>query len=174
MVVVLKRHLDPTLAMLRRAIAHCPDDLWLGQGQGTTEASGPRSSRLAAPFWQIAYHTVYFLDYWLREDYSIRAGFLSLTFDKDLTPDLGRRCADHLTKTEMKAHLDKAGKRVERIFASLDDERLLERIRPQSPFTYADAILAQIRHIQHHAGQLNAILRRAGAKAAGWQGYGED
>lgn len=148
------------MEMLRRVAERCLDDLWLDDSWGS-------------PFWQQVYHVVYYLDYWLREDYSSRR-FLSLAFDKSLSADLGRRSPDHLTKIEFMEYLAKAEKKVERIFAALDDERLSRLIRPRSRSTYHDAILGQIRHIQHHVGQCNAILRRAGTRTVGWLGYAED
>ncbi len=157
---VLKRHLDPTMDMLRRVAERCPDDLWLDDNWGS-------------PFWQQVYHVLYYLDYWLREDYAGRR-FLSLTFAKSLSADLGRRSPDYLTRTEVREYWARAGEKVERIFAALDDERLSRPIRPRSRSTYHDAILGQIRHIQHHVGQCNSILRRAGARTAGWLGYAED
>jgi len=79
----------------------------------------------------------------------------------------------HLTKAELKDYLARVREKVDRIFAALDDEGLSAPIRPRSRNTYHDAILGQIRHIQHHVGQCNAILRRSGARTAGWLGYGE-
>jgi hypothetical protein len=73
-------------------------DLWLDDSWGS-------------PFWQQVYHVVYYLDYWLREDYSSWR-FLSLTFDKNLSADLGRRSPDHLTKTEFVEYLAKAEEKV--------------------------------------------------------------
>ena len=158
-VSILKRHLDPCFEMLRRVMDRCPEELWLEDGQGS-------------PFWQQIYHVVFYVEHWLREDYAARQ-FRSVVFEKRVSPDLGRRSPDHLTKAELKDYLARVREKVDRIFAALDDDRLSAPIRPRSRNTYHDAILGQIRHIQHHVGQCNAILRRSGARTAGWLGYGE-
>lgn len=40
-------------------------------------------------------------------------------------------------------------------------------------WTFTDRILLQIRHVQHHVGQLNATLKRKLGRAPGWVGFNE-
>src|SRR5689334_6577418 len=49
----LKSQYRAALAMLREAIEHCSDSLWV---------------RGSPPFWQIAYHAAFFADYYMRTD----------------------------------------------------------------------------------------------------------
>ena len=158
-VAILKRHLDPSLEMLQRVVDRCPSSLWLDDKEGP-------------PFWQVAYHVIFYIEHWLREDYAVRQS-RCLVPKKQVSPDLGRGSPDHLTQAELKDYLARVREKVDRIFATLDDGRLSAPIRPRSSCTYHDAILGQVRHIQHHVGQCNNILRRAGARTAGWSGYGE-
>jgi len=49
----LKGQYHAALAMLKQAIEQCPDELWDG-GQ-------------AVPFWQVAYHTLYYTHLYLQQ-----------------------------------------------------------------------------------------------------------
>jgi hypothetical protein len=52
---ILKAQNRAALAMLKKAIEECPEDLWLRQDQ-------------ANAFWQLAYHTVFFAHLYLQPD----------------------------------------------------------------------------------------------------------
>ena len=53
-VEIMRRHLAPTLQMLSNAIIACPEDAWAPPDEG-------------APLWQQAYHTLFWLNAWLRD-----------------------------------------------------------------------------------------------------------
>ena len=44
---------------------------------------------------------------------------------------------------------------------------------PWLPFPRLELHLYNIRHVQHHTGQLIACLRRSGARGVGWVGFHE-
>ena len=51
---VLRNQFVAAIDMLRNAIAQCPDELWDDRSSG-------------APFWHLAYHTLFYLDLYLSE-----------------------------------------------------------------------------------------------------------
>jgi hypothetical protein len=60
---------------------------------------------------------------------------------------------------------------VEARFAKLDDAALLEseKIHPWTGQTRVGKLLYNLRHIQHHLGEVNAELIRRGIKGVGWR-----
>ena len=70
-VQILKRHFEPSFEMLAKLVEYCPESLWC-------EPPGK------APIWQHLYHTAYFIDFWLREDYS-GTEFRSMLFSLGIT-----------------------------------------------------------------------------------------
>lgn len=156
-VSALERHLVPSLTMLRRVVERCPDDaLWL-------DDSGDY------PLWQQVYHAVFFVDFWLREDYTT-PGWQTRTFDKSLEVDLGKPSGDHLGRAEMLEYIDCVTEKVRRYCAALDDSRLDQPITSRSELAYIDALLLQVRHVMYHVGNCNRMLKQAGAATAGWLG----
>lgn len=175
-VYVLKRHFDPTFEMLSQIVTHCPDELW---------CSGPPPP----PVWQQLYHVMYYIDFWIRDDYeepsqgadqavgvpAANAGadarapsqFLSMTFDKGVSFDLAKPSTDHLSREELSLYLERLRRKTEHFFESLRDDQLLQPVAAWTCFNRHDVILSQVRHIQHHVGCCNAILARAG-QSIGW------
>jgi hypothetical protein len=148
------------LAMLQKSIDGCPEDLWDGE-------VGVRK------YWEIAYHTVHF-------------GNLYLTLpgsDWPDTPDwawphahgLGRRMEppfDDLTPDEIGPTLaqnkvsEYCASLVVKMRTSLASETE-ESLAAESGFEWLEfarvgVYIYNLRHIQHHVGQLAAVLRREG------------
>jgi histidine triad (HIT) family protein len=161
MVSILKRQIDPVLEMLAQVIDRCPAQLWLEPAAGS-------------PYWQQVYHTIFFVDFWLRHEYRKGVDFRSMTFDKKLMVELDQPSPNHLTQTELAEYLVRVRSKLDLFFAELDDASLLSPIVPTSDLTYTDAIVGQIRHVQYHMAQCNTILGQHGVEAAGWLGYRED
>jgi len=95
---------------------------------------------------------------------------------RDVQFELGVQSPETLSKEELSAYLQNIQAKLGRFWGKLTDDTLLTPIVLQrdSAFTYADAILGQIRHVQHHVGHCNGILRQYGCKTVGWLGYHEE
>lgn len=158
--MILKRHFDPVLKMMKNAIDYCPEHLW-------------NEAEEKILYWQQIYHAVFFVDFWFRHNYSRGVEYRSMVFDQDIFVELNKRSDEFLTKDELRAYLDKVKDKVERYFANLNDAKLLETIVPDSDFTYFDTILCQIRHVQYHVASCNSMLKKIDTKTVEWQGYNE-
>lgn len=152
---ILNRHLDPCLDMLAQVIERCPAELWNLPSPG-------------APIWQHIYHTLVGPDFWFRADPATPFEFL--TFGKDVSPDLDKPSADWLTPDELKAYIQITQRKCREF---IEMGRLEETSTLTDVFTRLDLVLMQIRHIQHHVGYCNGILRAHGIAGAPWLGYGE-
>lgn len=139
---------------LEHAIRACPDDLW---GD--------------VPAWQgfsyLAFHTLFWLDYYLTESpdgYTPPPPFGLEEMDPD-----GVLPPRTYTRDELLAFLDHGRDHCRALLASLTDDDAMQ----PSPFTRQAAtrgelLLYNMRHVQHHTGQLQLLLRQHGVEPPRW------
>lgn len=159
MVEVLRRHFEPTLEMLRRAIQACPDELWDGQDEGTA-------------FWQYAYHTLFWLDFWLSDS---PEGFTAPSFHtRDALLETGETPSVTFSREQIADYLEQVYTKCTAFFDGLTPDTLVQESEFfERMWAVGDRILGQIRHVQHHVGHMNCILNRKTGKAPGWIGFNE-
>lgn len=158
----LRNQFDSTFHMARAVVKVCPDDLWAASWHGV-------------PFWQQAFHFVYFMDYWLRERYD-DSPWCSMAFGDAYTPELDRPGYQGLLipKERMLEYLEVIHQKTARIFDGLNDEALSVPVAgDDAHYSYADVIVGQIRHVMYNIGYLNQILREKGLPEADWYSYNE-
>ena len=150
-----------SLAMLRSTIDSCPEDLW-------------KREKDRNPFWALAYHAIFFAHLYLspsEEEFTPfqrqaagREGFGRSDLDDwtTLTPD------DVYAKEDVLAYLGHVDSAVERLFASkpFDAESGFHWLT----FSRGEAHLYNLRHVQHHAGQLAERLRQELDAGTRWVG----
>jgi hypothetical protein len=147
---ILESQLDASLAMLEECIRVCPAERWV-------EAVG------RWPFWEVAYHTLCFADLYLAP------GEAAWAPGKFHPAGMAELRDEHPSRRFEQAELVEYGAfcrgRAREVFTGETAESLAG---PTGfhwlPFTRAEAHIYNIRHIQHHAGQLSAFLRRAGVE----------
>jgi hypothetical protein len=147
----LKSQYHATLAMLKQAIDRCPEDLWTAGGH-------------PSPFWQIAYHTLFYTHLYLQPDEKAfrpweharqEYQFLeAVPWPPHNPPKIG----EPYTKAQV---LDYWTACDEMIDAGVDR---LDLGSPECGFSWykmpkLDHQMMNIRHIQHHVGQLDDRLR---------------
>ncbi len=154
------------LDMLREAIDKCPDALWDDRTDGT-------------PFWHIAYHTLFFADFYLSdtdkdfvpqgfhvEHYHFLPGDYGEWGGVVGTPD------EAYSRAQLQGYCDHCRVKCERVFGGLTDERANELcgFHWYHPLNVGQFLLNNLRHVQHHAGQLALILRRRAGIGVEWLG----
>lgn len=160
----LTRQFGAAIDTLAAAIEACPDRLWDDRSQ-------------QPPFWHIAYHTLFYLDL-----------YLSASEDSFRPPACHRQNANFLgampfppfhvdtpavacTKEELRAYLAAGRTRCRARIAHLTPEEIERRSPfPWLDFTVGDLVLYNMRHVQHHAAQLNLRLRAQGIAPPPWVG----
>lgn len=125
------------------------------------------------PFWQVAYHTLCFIDCYLspsddafRAEMAARAVAAKETGAFNPQPAGEAELAEEypsrrFTLSELRVYMGMCMDKFERIFAAQTPETLagpsgFKRL----PFCRAELHLYNMRHIMHHCGQLSAALRR--------------
>jgi hypothetical protein len=140
------------LDMLENAIVACPDDLWCD-----------RSRR--PEFWYLAFHTVFFADLFL---FGRLEGFLPPPpFTLNELEENG--AVGPYGKHEVLAYLEHTRQSGRAVVNALTDRQHHERCRfPWLDLSMFELMLYNLRHIQHHAAQLNHILRQVTDSAPTW------
>lgn len=142
--------------MLENAIVACPDELW--------------ADRTHRPeFWYVAYHTLFFLDLYLSGSLDGFAPPPPFTLDE--LDDRGILPERPYRKDELLPYLEHGREKCRAVIAALTDEAMhaVQRWWTRE-HTGLDILMYNMRHVQHHAAQLNLILRQQTDSAPGWVG----
>ena len=140
--------------MLENALLACPDALW-----------SDRSKR--PEFWYVAYHALFFLDFYLSDSLEGFAPPAPFTLD-ELDP-AGLLPERPYTRAELRAYLEHGREKCRATIEALTDEKARRRCAfPWGEVSGAELLLYNMRHVQHHAAQLNLILRQTIDSAPRW------
>jgi hypothetical protein len=161
----LWRQFGASIDMLKNAILLYPEERWHTDKR----------------FFYISYHCLIFLDYYL----TIPPGNFSapLPFTIAASGDTIGEAVDDLlpdriySKAELLDYLQASREKCHAVIASLTADKLSERwIEEDGNMNYAflELLLYNMRHVQHHAAQLNLLLRQSINTAPDWIGRAED
>ena len=142
----IRRQFHAALDMLGNAINACPDSVWPGEGRGA--------------FWYLAFHVLFFADL-----------YLSPTSEAEFRPPapfgLGE-LEDEMVmpervygKDELLGYLEHCRKKLDAVMEGMTETWVADAC----PFDYramsnGELLLYNMRHVQHHAAQLNMLLRQ--------------
>jgi hypothetical protein len=151
--------------MLENAIRACPDEVW-----GDFSKKPEWKKKDVVGFWYLAYHTLFFLDYYLsdpvpsEEEFSPPPPFTLGEFAPE-----GVLPERVYTKEELLSYLDFCRKKLGRLVADWTEEKAHRASGvPYRDMTVAELLLYNMRHVQHHSAQLNLILRQKTDSAPDW------
>lgn len=155
---LIRSQFDAAFSMLEECIRICPRAKWRGRVANYE-------------FWHVAYHALYCTDL-----FTARAEAQWRTSPRfhpggrvDVEDEYPSRV---MLQAELAAYLASCRRKVR---ASLARESAASLRGPSGfewlPMSRAELLVYSLRHLQHHAGQLSAFLRRAG-KAPQWRKAG--
>lgn len=153
---------EAALCMLNECVRLCPPEHWEDRIANDT-------------FRQIAYHTVFYVDYYLsRDEHSFTLRDFNQRGGDERSPVL----SPGLSREDTLAYLAVCRQKAVDTIAA-ETREMLEGPSGFSnrPFSRAELYVYTIRHVQHHTGAMSAYLRRTeGAlpdmRALGWVGSG--
>jgi hypothetical protein len=148
--------------MLENAMLTCPDELW------SDPSKKPQwVSHNVVGFWYVVYHTLFFLDLQFSDSFETFAPPAPFTLD-ELDP-AGLLPERPYTKAEMQSYLEHGREKCRSAIAALTEEQAAEPRRWGSlDLCVGELVLYSLRHVQHHAGQLNLLLRQNTGSAPSW------
>jgi len=151
---VIWQQFGAAIDMLENAMLACPDHVWFD-----------RSRR--PEFWYVAYHTLFFLDLYLSD--SVEGFAPPAPFTLDEMDPAGLLPERPFTKSELESYLDHGRKKCRATIEALSDEKASQRCGFEwLDISVAESLLYNMRHVQHHAAQLNLILRETIDSAPRW------
>lgn len=148
----LWKQFGASIDMLERAIQLCPEAYW----------------DTGSKFWYNAYHCLFFLDYYLTMEpaqFSPPAPFTLSEFEEGVMPDRV------YSKAELLAYLQANREQCRQLISGLTEAKLESRwINTSGTMNYSvlEILLYNMRHVQHHAAQLNMLLRQSIDDAPDW------
>ncbi len=151
---ILWQQLGAAIDMLENAMLACPDKVW-----------GDRSRR--PEFWYVAYHVLWWLDLYLSESL---VGFTPpAPYTLDELDPAGLLPDRVYTKEELLSYLEHDRKKCRETLDTLTEEKAHQ----VCGFDWIEASVLELhlynlRHVQHHAAQLNLILRQTIDSAPHW------
>lgn len=157
-----KNQFMSSFKMLKDLITICPDHVW---------------SRYfyEVPFWYQVYHTVYFVDYWMREDYG--SEFIPLMgFGPAIPPEFETEIKEDMfiSRSDMEQYIKLLEIKLDCFFSKLEDEDLGRPIAPGADYhTYTDVFVCQNRHVMYNVGYLNGLFRSLELPESDWWAYNE-
>lgn len=141
---------NAAIKMMQKLIEACPEDLW-------------KKHTKFPPFWQQIYHILYYLD------------FYSENSPKNFKPqfsikeDLNEKLDDFLTKEELMKYASKLKQKINTKLDFLSTKKLESKTEFHwTGTTEAEKIVYNLRHAQHHIGQLNFLLKNEGYEPVKW------
>lgn len=140
-----------SIDMLENAIQTCPEDLWYNDNK----------------FWYNAFHTLFFLDYYLTLDtanFAPPAPFTLSEFEEDVIPN-------PYSKRELLTYLQFCREKCRKLISSLPEDSSQIIWSNQSKimvYPITEILLYNMRHVQHHAAQLNLLLRQGMDDSPRW------
>ena len=151
---VLWQQFGAAIDMLENAVNACPDDLWSDESQ-------------PPEFWYMVFHTLFYVDLYLSgsvDGFAPPAPFtLSELEPGDVRPDRV------YSKADLRVYVDHCRTKCRSTLAALTDAAASQPSAiPWFESSIAELHLYNMRHLQHHAAQLNLILRQRTASAPGW------
>jgi hypothetical protein len=148
------RQFGASLDMLQNAIYACPDEVW-GEKAGFQE------------YWYMAFHALFWTDLYLHgpiegfrppEPYGLEELDPSGVFPERI-----------YSKQELTTYVEHCRSKLRRILSGLTDEGAAEIItHGKRSMSFEELLLYNMRHVQHHAAQLNLLLRQSGNSVPGW------
>lgn len=148
---ILWKQFGASIDMLENAVNDCPEKLW------DTDSN----------FWYIAYHTIFFLDYYLSyepDKFQPPAPFTLSEFDPS-----GEMPERTYSKEELITYIGHCRKKCHDLIADFTEENAAKRfINEQRNYSMNEISLYNMRHVQHHAAQLNLLLRQNSNNAPDW------
>lgn len=130
-----------SIDMFENAIEKCPDELW---------------NNKETIVWYWAFHTLFYTDYYLSEDpdnFHPPEPFTLSEFEE------GTMLPKVYTKEELISYTKFCREKCRKLLAGLTEEMATNRwINKWKNYSMFEMIIYNMRHVQHHTGQLNLLL----------------
>ncbi len=169
----LTRNYVMAIGEFERALEHCPDELWEAslwpvrkehayvwpvRRAGSKEVGDEAMLQIHSAFWNVAFHTVFHLDFYLSGGVPPFKPPAPFRGDEQAAFRVPRRT---YTRDELLTWLAACRGKARDVIENLTDERADALLPPKSNYRglpFSDLLLVNLRHVQEHSGQMNLFL----------------
>lgn len=148
---ILWNQFGASIDMFENSIKACPEELWDADSK----------------YWYIAYHTLFFLDYYLSDEpdkFTPPPPFSLSEFNSE-----GEMPERTYTKEELSNYLGFCRRKCHDLIAGLNEENSKRRfVNKYRDYNIIEILLYNMRHVQHHMAQLNLLLRQNNCEVPDW------
>ncbi len=147
-----------SIDMLENAIQTCPEEVWQNPNQDPQDWY---------QYWYLVFHTLFWLDVAL---FGGTEGFVPpAPFGLEELDPKGVIPSRAYTKIELQNYLADTRQKCQATIANLTKERANEICTyVRADISFLELQLYNLRHVQHHVGQLHVLLRQAGNEPPHW------
>ncbi len=154
----IRQQFHAAMDMLGNAIKACPEAVWFAPGRNA--------------FWYLAFHTLFFVDVYLSEEGEEQFRPPPPFGLEELDP-AGVLPEGGYSKAEIDAYLEHCRRKLDAVMAAMTEEwAVAECPFPFLEMSNGELLLYNMRHVQHHAAQLNMLLRQKTDSAPDWVSKG--
>jgi hypothetical protein len=158
------RQFGAAIDMLGNAIEACPEDVW---------SAPSRDGARHTEFWYIAYHALFFLDLYLSGTVEGFAPPSPFTLE-ELDP-AGIIPEQPYARDDVRKYVAHCREKCYAVVRALDSDTAARKGDFEwLDLSFGELLLYNLRHVQHHAGQLHLILRQTTNAAPRWVRHAED
>jgi len=151
---IISHQFGASIDMIERAIDACPEALWSDRTQNPE-------------YWYVTFHTLFWLDLYVGG--TVQGFTPPAPFSLDELDPAGIIPSEPYSKQQLRDYLSHCRKKLRQSLESLTPEKAGERCMVEwIDASYSELLLYTMRHVQHHAGQLNLILRQKTNSAPRW------
>jgi DinB superfamily len=151
---IIWQQFGAAIDMLENALRACPEEVW-----------SDRSQR--PEFWYVCYHTLFWLDLYFSD--SVEGFAPPPPFTLDEMEPAGVLPERVYSRDELQNYLEHGREKCRATIAAMTDEQSRQRCAFEwVDVSNAELLLYNMRHVQHHAAQLNLMLRQTIDSAPGW------
>lgn len=147
----VKSQFGASLDMLENAITACRDEHWNTDDK----------------FWYISFHCIFWTDYYLSTDPDNFTPPAPFTCSEFTTP--GKLPNTVFSKPELLSYTRYCKEKMNNLLREMHPDELNNRwINAYKNYSLLEILLYNLRHIQHHTGQLNLLLKQKTDTAPAW------
>lgn len=154
----LLKQFGAALDMFENAINNCPDSLWTYNYSTNADTKDAKHiDEVRSSYWYIAFHTLFFTDYYLDADpdnFKMPAPFTIKEEDIDeVMPE------KIFSKDDLLAYTAHCRNKLHDLLKDMNEVKAAHRWKnPWKDYSMLEITMYNMRHVMHHTGQLNMML----------------
>ena len=151
----IREQYGAAIAMLKKNLKSCTIEVW------DDRTGGP-------PFWHVAYHVMWYFDWYLSDSKEARESFKS-KFGEDPSQYLNKPSEITLTNAQLLDYLSDIKQKTKNRFENITSDELHQAsVFEWHGSSVLSSLIYNLRHLMLHVGALNLRLHNKGVKLENW------